>query len=98
MTQREFTPAEFAECAVQALENWDFNVETDNGRSVAWCENFKEALNFGNTTEARIEYAAGTFADDDGIIRLDRAYGDVWDKLYEFATNCADNAEVIHYH
>lgn len=92
MTQREFTPAEYAECARQALGNWDFDAELDNGRSEQWCQDFKEALDFGNTTEAQEAYAADSFADDDGVIRLDRAYSDVWDKLYEFATNCADNA------
>lgn len=89
MAQRTFTPAEFAQAAAEAIENWDFNAYTDDGRSPQWVADFKEALDFGSEAE---EYAARQFADDDGMIHLDRAYSDVWDKLHEFATNCADNA------
>lgn len=86
MNQREFTPQEFAEAATEALENWDWDVEAEEGRrSEEYIAAMKDALDFD------AEYAASTFADDDGLIRLNRAYSDVWDKLYEFAKNCADN-------
>lgn len=89
MTQREFTPAEFAECAAQAVDNWDWDIEAESPRSGEYVEIMKEALDFD------AEYAKEQFADDDGIIRLDRAYIDVWDKLHEFAINCADNARLV---
>lgn len=87
MAQREFTPQEFAQYAEDALENWDWDIEAKEGRrSEKYIADMKEALTFD------AEYAVSTFADDGGVIRLDRAYGDVYDKLYEFAKNCADNA------
>jgi hypothetical protein len=72
-----------------ALENWDFQALIDDGKSPEWVEAYKEALDFGGDP---VNYAKNTFAEDDGLIYLNKAYNNWWDKLEEFATNAADNA------
>ena len=83
MDKRTFTAAEIAQYAKDALDNWDFEVELDNGRSQKWVEAQKEALRFDE------EYAQSLWCED-GPMELDRAYSDIWDFLYEFSINMAN--------
>ena len=88
-TQKTFTLAEFADAAAQALDNWDWNVEAQEGRSPAYIAAMKEALNFGDNPA---EYAANNWAGKDGMIEIGKGFSDVYDMLYEFAVSTADNA------
>lgn len=88
-TQRTFTPAEFAEAAAAALDNWDWSVEAQEGRSPAYIAAMKDALDFGSNPA---EYAANNWTDDNGEIVLPNGFSDVWDFLYEFAVSTADNS------
>lgn len=81
-TSRIFTPAQIAECAAEALDNWDFGVELDNGRSPKFVKAMKEALTFDE------EYAQKLWGKE---MDLDSAFSDIWDFLDEFARNMADS-------
>ena len=85
MNQREFTPAEFAQAAADARDNWDWNAEAENS-SPDIAKAMQEYLDFGDDAT---NYARTQFADDDGIIRIDRAFSDVWDMLDEYSRSWA---------
>jgi len=80
--QRVFTGKEIAQCAKDALDNWDFDVELENGRSPEYVAAMKDALTFD------ANYAAELWCED-GPMELNRAYGNIWDFLDEFANNMA---------
>lgn len=81
-TGRMFTASQIAECASEALDNWDFEVEIDNGRSPKFVKAMKEALDFNE------EYAQELWGNE---MDLDSAFSDIWDFLDEFARNMADS-------
>jgi len=81
---RLFTAKNIAECAKEALDNWDWDVELDNN-SPKHVEAQKEALRFDE------DYAAELWCED-GPMELDRAYSDIWDFLDEFSKNIADQS------
>lgn len=89
MSTKTYTPAEIADAAAQALDNWDWNVEAQEGRSPAYIAAMKDALDFGSDPVA---YAANNWAGDDGMIEIGKGFSDVYDFLYEFAVSTADNA------
>ncbi len=72
--QREFSIPQFTQAVWDAIENWDWEAEGDFGlRMLSALVGIDE------------DYVAGVFADDDGVVRIDRAYNNVWDKIDEFA-------------
>lgn len=76
---REFTPAQVVQAAIDAVDNWDWDIEEDGPE-------LREQLEGWDA-----EFVRKTFADDDGIVRLDRAYKDIWDKLDEYARATLQN-------
>lgn len=71
--QREWTAEQLAEAAQDALDNWEWEVfeEGRDGRKA-------EVLAMTD-----IDYCRTSFADDDGIIRLEKAFKDVWEWIDE---------------
>jgi hypothetical protein len=82
--QKVFTPEEYAQCAAEALENWDWDIELENYSSEE-VEAMKEALRFD------ADYARKGFSDDDGLIRISPTLGNVWNNLDEFAHSTASS-------
>lgn len=81
-TSRIFTPVQIVEAAQEALDNWDFDVEIDNGRSPKFVKAMKEALTFNE------DYARSLWGEE---MDLDSAFSDIWDFLDEFARNMTDS-------
>lgn len=68
---REFTPAQVVEAAEDAVDNWDWEAESDGPEMKQFLEGWDES------------FVRDTFADDDGIVRIE--YKDIWEMLDEFA-------------
>lgn len=76
---REFSPDQVIEAANDALDNWDWDRGVDNRIAEGDEGICKEFLSNWDKN-----YVINSFADNDGVIRLDRAYKNVWDWLDEF--------------
>jgi hypothetical protein len=87
MPKRIFTAEEIVECAQEALDNWDFEIELENGRSERFIQAQRDALGFD------LEYARDTWCYH-APMSLGAAYSDIWDFLYEFSVNMASQVEV----
>jgi hypothetical protein len=81
-TGRIFTANQLAEAAQAALENWDWGVEADEGKSEKEVEAMKEALDL---TADEAEELWGKEMD------LDSAFSNIWDFFYEFAVTAANS-------
>lgn len=79
---RIFTASQLAEAGQSALDNWDWDVEADEGKSEKAIAAMREALDI-TTDEAEQNWGEE--------MDLDTAFGDIWDFLYEFAVSTAAN-------
>lgn len=80
-SQREFSIPQFTQAIWDAIENWEWEVENGDGlKMLAALAGIEE------------DYVRSVFADDDGVIRINRAYKNVWDKIDEFARSTAANS------
>ena len=84
-SKRTFNPAEIAQCAKDALDNWDFDIEADMDRSPEFIQAMQDALDID-------EDGAVDLWCQDGDLELSPAFGDIWDMLYEFSQNMASQS------
>ena len=85
---RTFTPEQMAQCAKDALENWDYE-------SVYPPLNPKEIEDRLEILNLTADECARLWADDTGLIYLDRAFENVWDMLDEFVEATSANISAL---
>ena len=78
--QREWTPEQLAEAAQDALDNWEWDAETLSEVESQEESNDKKAIVESMTD---VDANRDSYADDDGIIRINRVFSDIWDWISE---------------
>lgn len=86
--QREWTPEQLAEAAQDALDNWEWDVyleigDGDDGITSAELEERRDDRKSIIEGMTDAEANRTSYADDDGVIRIEPQYGNIWHWLDE---------------
>ena len=86
--QREWTTQQVAEAAQDALDNWEWDVYLEDeqaGQDASQEEREASRDNRKAQLEAMTDpdYIASSYADDDGVVRIEKQYGNIWSWLDE---------------